>query len=516
MTSADQSVAAAGLVPAAVDMRDIRVQFGPVIANDAVDFAVRPGEIHALLGENGAGKTTLMRILAGLLQPQRGEVLIDGKPVHLASALDAQAHGIGMVHQHFMLIPTMSVAENISIGLPGVRRWFPRLGDLAREISAFGKERGLEIDANALAGSLSVAGQQRAEILKALYRGSKILILDEPTAVLTPQEATGLFEVLRSLARAGTAIIFISHKLHEVMAVTDRITVLRRGKVAASFVTRDTNEREVARAMVGADVTLPQLDEPANQNAAPILDLSALTLKDERGLTRLDDVTLTIRSGEIVGIAGVDGNGQQELAEAVVGLRRLDSGAIAIDGKPLAAAPVADRIAAGLAHIPEDRHRTAIFSPMSIAENAASETIGAAPLSRSGLIDNGALRTNAEAIVENFDVRCSGIDQPIGELSGGNQQKVVLGRAMSRDPRLVVAVQPTRGLDIGATAFLHNQLLESRRKGAAVMLVSTELDEILALSDRIAVMFKGRIIGIIERKDVTMEKLGLMLAGKAA
>jgi len=509
-----QAIDAAGPVPAAVEMSNIRVQFGSVVANDAVDFAVRPGQIHALLGENGAGKTTLMRILAGLLQPTSGQVAIDGVPTILRTPLDAQANGIGMVHQHFMLVPTMTVAENICLGLPHVRRWFPRISDIARQINALGAQHGLDVDANALAGSLSVAGQQRAEILKALFRGSRILILDEPTAVLTPQEAQGLFAVLRSLAKAGTAIVFISHKLHEVMAVTDAITVLRRGKVTASLVTSQTSEREVARAMVGADVELPQLSDMAAKDAHAVLTLEKISRRDTRGLTRLDEVSLTIHAGEIVGIAGVDGNGQQDLAAAVVGLDRVDHGHITFDATPITHAPVADRIALGLSHIPEDRHRTAIFSTMSIAENASSEVIGSQRLSRAGLIDRPAVVRYADEIIEKYDVRCSGNEQPIGELSGGNQQKVVLGRALAREPRLIVAVQPTRGLDIGATAFLHQQLLASRKSGAAVMLVSTELDEILALSDRIVVMFKGRIIGILARADVTMEKIGLMMAGQ--
>jgi ABC-type uncharacterized transport system ATPase subunit len=502
-------------IPAAVEMDGIRVQFGAVVANDDVAFAVRPGEIHALLGENGAGKTTLMRVLAGLLQPQAGRLLIDGRQTTLPTPREARRQGIGMVHQHFMLIPTMSVAENICVGLSRVRRWFPRIGDVAREIDALGARHGLDVDANAPAGSLSVAGQQRAEILKALYRGSRILILDEPTAVLTPQEAERLFKVLRSLAEAGTAIVFISHKLHEVMALTDRITVLRRGRVSARLVTGDTTEREVARAMVGADVDLPRLAGAAAQDGKPVLALERVGLRDERGISRLSDVSLEIGAGEIVGIAGVDGNGQQELAEAVVGLRRLESGSIRFGDHAVTDLPIAERLAEGLAHIPEDRHRTAIFSAMSIAENTASETIGQPSLSRFGIIDRRAVERQAAEVVAGYDVRCAGVEQRIGELSGGNQQKIVLGRALSRRPRIIVAVQPTRGLDIGATAFLHRQLLEARGRGAAIMLISTEIDEILALSDRVAVMFKGRIMGILARAQLNIEQIGLMMAGHA-
>jgi general nucleoside transport system ATP-binding protein len=509
------SVSVTPLAAAAVEMRAIRVQFGSVVANDAVSFSVAPGEIHALLGENGAGKTTLMRVLAGLLQPQAGEIRIDGTPTVITDPQLARRLGIGMVHQHFMLVETLTVAENVSLGLPEVRRWFPKMGEVAQAVEALGARHGLAVKGDALAGELSVAGQQRVEIVKALYRGARILVLDEPTAVLTPQESAALFPVLRSLAEAGTAIVFISHKLHEVMALTDRITVLRRGKVAGTLVTRETNERQIAQLMVGDDVTLPLLSAVARPAAPAVLEATGLTSHDGRGVLRLNDVSVSVCEGEIVGVAGVDGNGQQELAEAIVGLLPVETGSIRIGGREMVGRPIAERIAAGLAHIPEDRHRTAIFEQMAVADNVVAEEIGARRFQRFGLQSRGAIARHAERLVKDFDVRLERISQPIGSLSGGNQQKVVLGRALSRDPKLVVAVQPTRGLDIGATAFLQSQLLARREAGAGVLLISTELDEIMALSDRIVVMFKGAVVGVLARADVTVERLGLLMAGAA-
>lgn len=494
-------------------MHGVRVAFGPVIANDDVSFSVRPGEIHALLGENGAGKTTLMRVLAGLLQPDRGELRIDGRPVVIDGPQAARRLGIGMVHQHFMLIDTMSVAENVSLGLPEVRRWFPDREKIAREVDELGRRHGLAVDARAEVGSLSVASQQRVEIVKALYRGARILVLDEPTAVLTPQESAALFPVLRSLAEAGTAIIFISHKLHEVMAITDRITVLHRGRVAGSLKTAETNEREIAQMMVGAEIALPSLTGTARPDARSILTARGLTARDDRGVTRLDAVDLDVAEGEIVGIAGVDGNGQTELAEALVGLLPLEAGQITFDQRDITRASVKTRLAAGLAHIPEDRHRTAIFSAFSIADNIVAEQAGAPAFARYGLRRRGAIARYAEEIVRRFDVRLGSIRQSIGSLSGGNQQKVVLGRALMRDPRLIIAVQPTRGLDIGATAFLQQQLLARREAGAGILLVSTELEEVMALSDRIVVMFKGRVAGTLARRDFSTETIGLLMAG---
>ena len=498
-------------------MSGIRVQFGSVVANDDVDLDIRPGEIHALLGENGAGKTTLMRVLAGLLRPQSGRIAIDGRPVRIGSPLEASALGIGMVHQHFMLVPTLTVAQNVALGLPGLRRWFPDIDAVARRLAALGRDYGLDVDPELRVGDLSVAGQQRAEILKQLYRGAKFLVLDEPTAVLTPQEADRLFEVLRTLAAGGTSIVFISHKLREVLALTDRITVLRAGGVVGRLETRDTTQAQIARLMVGDTVVPTRLEATvAAGPAVPLLEVEALLARDPGGRRRLDDIGFTLHAGEILGVAGVDGNGQQELAEALVGLRPIEAGSIRLSSTDISALPVAARLRAGMAHIPEDRHRTAIFDAMSIADNIAAERVGEPGYGRRGLVDRSAVRRAAQQVVAAFVVRCAGIDQPIGMLSGGNQQKVVLGRALSRQPKVVIAVQPTRGLDIGATAFLQRQLLERRAAGAGILLISMELDELRALSDRIMVMFKGAVVGILARDEVTTERLGLMMAGEAA
>jgi len=545
-------------------MRGIRVVFGPLVANDDVNLVVDRGEIHALLGENGAGKSTLMRALAGLLVPAAGEIRIDGRLEPLGSAHEAMRLGIGMVHQHFMLVPTLTVAENVCLGLASTGRVFPDLKTAAAKIRDLATTYGLDVDPNARVADLSIAGQQRVEILKALYRGARILVLDEPTAVLTPQETEGLFRILRSLASEGTAIIFISHKLNEVMALTSAVTVLRQGKVVATAKTADTDARGLARMMVGAEIELPKLEDVAGpdstlnlplegrsktlsafsgggvdgsvaadpspkplhgfdppsrggvKQAGTILAVENLVCRDARGAVRVDRASVVVRPGEIVGVAGVDGNGQQELAEAIVGLSRVEAGTIRLMDEDVTASAVARRIALGLAHIPEDRHRTAIVGPMSIEDNLILEQAGEAPLSKRGWLDRRAIAENARRIMTAFDVRAIGANQKVGTLSGGNQQKVVLGRALSREPNLVVAVQPVRGLDVGATAFVHRQLLARRAAGAGVLLISTELDEILALSDRIVVMFKGAIMGELARADVTVEKLGLMMAGRTA
>jgi ABC-type uncharacterized transport system ATPase subunit len=500
-------------------MRGIRVVFGPLVANDDVNLVVDRGEIHALLGENGAGKSTLMRALAGLLQPAAGEIRIDGRQEPLGSAQEAMRLGIGMVHQHFMLVPTLTVAENVCLGLPSTGRIFPDLKTAAAKIRELANTYGLDVDPNARVADLSIAGQQRVEILKALYRGARILVLDEPTAVLTPQETEGLSRILRSLAAEGTAIIFISHKLNEVMALTSAVTVLRQGRVVATAKTAETDARGLARMMVGAEIQLPKLEDAnahAQAGGKPILAVENLVCRDARGTVRVDRASLSVGPGEIVGVAGVDGNGQQELAEAIVGLSQIEAGTIRLMDEDVTGSAVARRIALGLAHIPEDRHRTAIVGPMSIEDNLILEEVGEAPLSKRGWLDRRAIAENARRIMAEFDVRATGANQKVGTLSGGNQQKVVLGRALSREPNLVVAVQPVRGLDVGATAFVHRQLLARRAAGAGVLLISTELDEILALSDRTVVMFKGAIMGELARADVTVEKLGLMMAGRTA
>ncbi|WP_158817836.1 ABC transporter ATP-binding protein [Methylocapsa sp. S129] len=523
-----REVRAEGAAAALLDMRGIRVAFGRFVANDAIDLVVQAGEIHALLGENGAGKSTLMRVLAGLVAPAAGEMWIDGAPAPLGLPREAIRLGVGMVHQHFMLVPTLTVAENICLGLASTGRFFPDLKSAALKIRALATNYGLDVDPFAYVADLSIAGQQRVEILKALYRGARILVLDEPTAVLTPPETEGLFRILRTLAAEGSAIVFISHKLNEVMALSSRVTVLRQGRVAATVRTRDTDARSLARMMVGAEVDLPKLEDAVRQSsssasstsgglkAGGVLYVQGAVCRDARGALRVDRASLNVDRNEIVGVAGVDGNGQQELAEAIVGLRRLESGAVFIDGEDVTAASVGRRIALGLAHIPEDRHRTALVESMSIEDNVILETVGAPPLSQRGWLDRRATGKLAQDVMARFDIRAAGPGQKVGALSGGNQQKVVLARAFSRDPRLVIAVQPARGLDVGATAFVHRELLARRAAGAGVLLISTELDEILALCDRIVVMFRGAIMGELARAEATTEKLGLMMAGRAA
>lgn len=499
-----------------LELTGVTVRFGSVVANDAVDFAVGAGEIHALLGENGAGKTTLMRVVAGLVEPQQGSIAINGRPVRMRSALDATALGIGMVHQHFMLIPTLTVAQNVCLGLRKAGRFFPDLAGVARELGRIGETYRLPVDPRAMVGELSVAGQQRVEIVKALYRGARILVLDEPTAVLAPQEVEGLFDVLRMLAKTGVGIVFISHKLREVMAISDRVTVLRHGRVAASRISTETNERELAGVMIGQELGRLRARRPGGDGGEVILEVADLTCSDARKVKRVAGVSLSVRRGEVVGIAGIDGNGQQELAEALVGLQRPAGGTIRIRGRDVTVTGPAQRIALGLAHIPEDRQRTALVADLSIGDNAVVEVVGKRPFSRFGWLGRTAIRRFTKRLIGAYDLRCTGPDQPVGTLSGGNQQKVVLGRALVRNPGVIVAVQPTRGLDIGATSYLHGELLKQRDNGAAVVLVSTELDEILALADRILVMFAGRLVGELKRADVTLEKLGLLMTGHTA
>lgn len=503
-----------------LQMRGITVRFGRVAANDDVDLAVRAGEIHALLGENGAGKTTLMRVLAGLLEPQAGQIAIAGNEVRLRTALDAARLGIGMVHQHFMLVPTLTVAQNVCLGLARAGRIFPDLKRVDRELRELAERNGLQIEPGAIVGDLSVAGQQRVEIVKVLYRGARILVFDEPTAVLAPQEVAGLIAVLQRLAAQGAAIVFISHKLPEVMALCHSVTVLRHGRVVASRRVSETSGPELSRLMVGQEIGLPQLAtedaDPLEPSPPVVLQASGLSVLDERGIAKLDGVDIEVHAGEIVGVAGVDGNGQHDLAEVLVGLRAAAAGQILLNGEDVTHAPTGRRIALGLAHIPEDRHRTALVEALPIRDNAVMELIGRPPFARRGWISRREVDSAARRLIDLNDIRCTGSAQLVGELSGGNQQKIVLGRAMMREPRAIVAVQPTRGLDIGATAFVHRQLLERRARGSGIMLISTELDEVLALSDRIVVLFGGRVAGMMRRAEVSVERLGMMMTGRAA
>ncbi|WP_417308903.1 ABC transporter ATP-binding protein [Devosia sp.] len=497
-----------------LSLSGVTVRFGDFVANDDISLDLMAGEIHAVLGENGAGKTTLMRVVAGLLVPHQGEIRVEGRTVALTSPLDASAEGIGMVHQHFMLIPTLTVAQNVALGQQGGGRFLPRLDAIAARIREIGETYGLRVDPDAYVRDLSVASQQRVEIVKALASGARILVLDEPTAVLAPAEVQGLFEVLRMLAAAGTSIVFISHKLNEVMQISDRVTVLRRGRLVATLPTADTDPGDLARRMIGQDLPTARTRTPFTGTAEDILSVRELTLHDERGIACVNDVSLTARRGEILGIAGIDGNGQQELAEAIVGLRTPHSGTLRIKGIDVTHRPPGDRIALGLAHIPEDRIRTALVN-LPVADNAVVEAIGTPQFSRGAVLDHKAIDSFSSRLIAGYDVRCSGPDQNVLTLSGGNQQKLVVGRAFVRDPDLIVAVQPVRGLDIGATSFVHDELVAQRARGAGVILVSTELDEILKLSDRILVMFDGRIVGELDGSGVDLDQLSRLMTGQS-
>jgi general nucleoside transport system ATP-binding protein len=495
-----------------LELRGITKRFPGVLANDDVNFDLRPGEVHALLGENGAGKSTLMNILYGLYTPDEGQILLHGKPIDLGSTKAAIEHGIGMVHQHFMLIPVMTVAENIVLATEpryaGVMLDYAAARKRVRELS---ERYGLLVDPDARIDRTSVGQQQRVEILKALYRGAEILILDEPTAVLTPQEAKELFEIIRSLTDQGKSIIFISHKLNEVLEVADRVTTLRRGVVVDTIDAEGATEEGLARMMVGREVLL-RVDKKPSQPAEPLLQVEHLSVFDDRGLEMVRDVSFEVRAGEILGLAGVDANGQSELIDAIAGLRHIASGRVVVDGHDLTNAHAKDTLDAGVGHIPEDRHRRGLVLPFSLMENLALHAYRHAPNSRRGLLNLRAMASRARTLLEEFDVRGGTPATPAFALSGGNQQKVVLAREIDGDPKLLIAAQPTRGLDVGAIEFVHRRLVEQRDAGRAVFLVSLELEEILSLSDRILVIYEGRIVGAFP-PTATEEELGLAMTG---
>jgi len=493
-------------------MRGVTKRFPGVVANDGVDFDLRQGEVHALLGENGAGKSTLMNILYGLYRPDEGEILVRGKTVSFGSAKDAIDRGIGMVHQHFMLIPVMTVAENIVLEIEPTKAGVLLDYDVAIErVRDISKRFGLAVDPTARVENISVGQQQRVEILKALYRGAEILILDEPTAVLTPQEAGELFEIIKSLQADGTSIIFISHKLNEVLEIADRITVLRRGKGIDSVPREGATEEGLARMMVGREVLLRVEKKPADPGDT-LLEVRDLHVNDERGLPAVRDVSFAVRAGEIVGIAGVEGNGQSELIEAITGLRAAESGEIAVAGNVIGRSSARRMLDAGVGHIPEDRQRRGLVLEFSIAENIALHDYCYPPDSRFGWLFPGRLVQRARELIREFDVRGGGPNTRSGALSGGNQQKVVAAREIARDPKVLVAAQPTRGLDVGAIEYLHRRLIEERDEGRAILLVSLELDEVISLSDRILVMYEGRVVGE-HTPDVTEEEIGLEMLG---
>ncbi len=496
-----------------VELRGITKRFPGVVANEDVDLSVADGEVLALLGENGAGKSTLMNVLFGLYHPDEGEILLDGEPVRLASPADAIAAGIGMVHQHFMLVPVFSVTENVMLGVEPTGRFGTiDRGEARRRVAELSQRYGLEVDPDALVEDLPVGVQQRVEILKALYRDARCLILDEPTAVLTPTEIDDLLGIVRALKEGGRSVIFISHKLREVLAIADRISVLRRGRVVGEVSPAETDEQSLATLMVGREVRLLVDKAPAEPGDA-VLDVRDLVVRDERGHVAVAGVDLEVRAGEILAIAGVQGNGQTELVEALAGMRAVEGGMVALDGRDITTASPAERFAAGVAHVPEDRQRHGLIGSFPVQDNLVLNVARSAPFASGWRVNRSAVRAHAEQLVRDFDVRTPSVDAPAGTLSGGNQQKVIVAREFSHGERLLMLAQPTRGLDVGSIQYIHRRIVDKRDAGAAVLLVSSELDEILALADRIAVIYRGRIIGVLDRATATRDAVGLLMAG---
>jgi general nucleoside transport system ATP-binding protein len=500
------------ITPPALEMRGITKRYPGVLANDHIDLDVRPGEIHALLGENGAGKSTLMNILYGLARPDEGEILLDGSTVAIAGPSDAIARGISMVHQHFMLVPVFTVAENIVLGEETMgNRLFLDRREADRRIVDLGKRFGFEIDPEAKVGSLSVGWQQRVEILKALYRDARILVLDEPTAVLTPQETEEIFAVLKRLAAEGRSIIFISHKLYEVLEVADRITVIRRGRVVGQRIPSQTNEDDLAELMVGREVQLT-VDRGQSHPTDVALAVTDLRVADDRGHEVVQAVSFDVRAGEIFGVAGVAGNGQDELVEAITGLRRPTAGTILLDGRDVTTTGARDLHTLGVSLVPADRHRFGLVLSFPLGDNLVLTDYYAPPYARGMVRDDAAIRARAVEAIEQFDVRTPSPTVTAGTLSGGNQQKLVVAREFDRELRLLVLDQPTRGLDVGSVEFIHHQTIAKRDAGTAVLLVSAELDEILELSDRIGVMYRGRIVAVLDGRTASREEVGLLMA----
>ncbi len=536
----------------ALEARGVTKRFPGVVANDGVSFAVARGEVHALLGENGAGKSTLMNILYGLYTPDEGEILVGGEPVQFGNPREAIARGIGMVHQHFMLIPPLTVTENIMLGIESRRGILLDRASAAARITELSRRYGLAVNPQATVADLSVGAQQRVEILKAFYRNADVLILDEPTAVLTPQEADDLFAIMRGLRAEGKSIIFITHKLREVLAIADRITVLRGGKVVGQANAADVTEQDLAQMMVGRSVALyargatgdadgtpdtgtveegavavalglsevvaeHTVESPVAQSVTPLLRVEGLTVRATGAADRpvLDAVSFTIAPGEILGIAGVEGNGQTELAGALTGLRSVNSGHAWLGDSEITGRAPRELIAAGVAHIPEDRQKEGLVLSFSISDNVVLSTYRQPPFARGILRRDGPIRDFARRLIGSFDIRAGqgGADLPVGNLSGGNQQKVIIARELSRPIRFLVAAQPTRGLDVGSIEFIHAQLVAQRAEGRAILLISAELDELLALADRIGVLYRGRLVAVIPRAEATRERLGLLMAG---
>ncbi|MDX5981806.1 ABC transporter ATP-binding protein [Exiguobacterium profundum] len=496
-----------------IEMLNIRKEFGTFVANDNITLQLRKGEIHALLGENGAGKSTLMNVLFGLYQPEGGEIRVHGKKVDIENPNIANELGIGMVHQHFMLVEKFTVTENIILGLEPKSGITIDRATARKKVMEISEQYGLRIDPDAKIEDISVGMQQRVEILKTLYRGADILIFDEPTAVLTPQEIQELIQIMKRLIAEGKSIILITHKLKEIMQVADRCTVIRRGRYIGTVEVDETvNEDSLAEMMVGREVNFDAEYSKADPQQV-VLDVQNLVVKDSRGLKVVEGLDLQIRAGEVLGIAGIDGNGQTELIEAISGLKKPESGKVLLNGKDVTGHTPRKMTEAGIGHIPQDRHKHGLVLDYSIRDNMVLQTYYKEPFSKRGLMNYKAVAEKAKALIEKFDVRTPSIDVPARALSGGNQQKAIIAREVDRSPDLLIAAQPTRGLDVGAIEFIHEQLIKEREKGRAVLLISFELDEILHVSDRIAVLYEGKIVGIRDPKETTEQELGFLMAG---
>ena len=479
-----------------------------------MDLDVSWRQVHALLGENGAGKSTLMNVVYGLLRPDAGEISFDGQRVEIRSPLDAIRLGIGMVHQHFMLIPPLTVAENIVLGHEIANRGVIDLAGASSRVHELSQRFGLDVNPRERIADLSVGTQQRVEILKALYRGARLLILDEPTAVLTPQEIDGLFAIVRALVAEGNAVIFITHKLAEVAQIADVITVMRRGQVVATTTPKESSSADLARMMVGRPVLLRVEKKPAEPGARS-LAVEDLVVLDDRRHVAVDKVNLEVRAGEIVGIAGVEGNGQNELVEAIMGLRPMKGGRVLLEGHEIGRATTRSRLHRGLGLIPPDRHRMGVVLELSVADNLVLDDYDRPPFARWLVRQFSAIREYAERMVKTFDIRVQNPEQPVSSLSGGNQQKLVVARQLGTLPKVLIASQPTRGVDVGSIEFIHRQIVSERDRGLAVLLVSSELDEVLSLADRVAVIYRGHIVAVIDAKDADRERVGLLMAGAA-
>ena len=496
-----------------IEMLGIRKEFGSFVANDNITLQLKKGEIHALLGENGAGKSTLMNVLFGLYQPEAGEIKVKGKTVKVTDPNVANDLGIGMVHQHFMLVENFTVTENIILGNELTRAGIVNIKDAAKKIQKLSEMYGLDVDPNAKIEDISVGMQQRVEILKTLYRGADILIFDEPTASLTPQEINELIQIMKRLIQEGKSIILITHKLKEIMDVSDRVTVIRKGEGIGTVVTAETNPNELASLMVGRQVEFKTVKSEAHPTDDTLV-IKDLVVADYRGIDKVKGLNLTVRKGEILGIAGIDGNGQSELIEAITGLRKTKAGSVSINGKDITNKKPRKITESGVGHIPQDRHKHGLVLDFSIGHNIALQTYYQDPISKNGIMNYSKVSELAQKVIKDYDVRTQGEHTPARALSGGNQQKAIIGREVLRDPELLIAALPTRGLDVGAIEFIHQRLIEQRDNGKAVLLLSFELDEIMNVSDRIAVIYDGEIVDTLLPKETSEQELGLLMAGQ--